>query len=204
MQAIREQIEAHSLTLEQVQYLVQTSSIYFLQDSTLLQLSSPCVLVGDIRGHYKTLLQILPIIDSYLKQSYRIVFLGGTIGHGENQLTTMMLFAWYKIMYPKQFFILRGCFESTGQARIYGSVLQRFAKNVKYSILSPFFDSMPFAAILDGTAFVTTGGISEMIMTSWDAFFQVKRPVPEQDYGLLHDLTRNSIDDELFCVKYST
>ena len=78
----------------------------------------PVNIVGDIHGQYADLKKIFELEGEPPKKNY--LFLGDYIGRGPMQLEVILLMLAYKIKYPENFFMLRGCHETKAMAMAYG------------------------------------------------------------------------------------
>ena len=151
---------------------------------------------GDIHGQYYDLLRLFeyglfPPESNYL-------FLGDYVDRGKQSLETICLLLAYKIMYPENFFILRGNHESASINRIYGfydECKRRY--NVKlWKTFTECFKCLPVAAIVDEKIFCMHGGLSPEL-ESMDQVRRIKRPTDVPDMGLLCDLLWSDPDKDI-------
>ena len=106
------------LAESEIKLLCARSRHIFLNQPMLLELEAPLKICGDVHGQYSDLLRLFeyggfPPISIYL-------FCGDYVDRGKQSIETICLLLAYKVLYPKQFFILRGNHESAGINRIYG------------------------------------------------------------------------------------
>ena len=87
---------------------------YFLLSVHLCQ---PLYL-GDIRGQYYDLLSLFEY--GGFPPEYNYLFLGNYVDVGKQSLETICLLLAYKIKYPENFFLLRGCHECASVNRKFG------------------------------------------------------------------------------------
>jgi serine/threonine-protein phosphatase PP1 catalytic subunit len=88
------------------------------------------MMTGDIHGQYCDLLQLFGIVDAGDNTSseydrgfppaYNYLFLGDYVDRGKNSLETICLLLAYKVLYPENFFLLRGNHEAASINRVYG------------------------------------------------------------------------------------
>ena len=90
----------------------------FMSQSSLLEISGPLKVCGDIHGQYYDLLRIFDYGGYPPESNY--LFLGDYVDRGKQNLETICLLMAYKIKYPQNFFMLRGNHESANINRLYG------------------------------------------------------------------------------------
>ncbi|KAK6202855.1 Metallo-dependent phosphatase-like protein [Scheffersomyces amazonensis] len=173
---------------EEIKYILTKSRSIFMSQPTLLRLSPPVKVVGDIHGQFNDLIRIFnscgyPPYSNYL-------FLGDYVDRGYKSLETILLLLCYKIKYPENFFMLRGNHESANITKIYG-----FYDECKRRLSSPkiwkdfidVFNTLPIAATINDKIFCIHGGLSPDL-TDLSQIEQIKRPTDIPDKGLLADL----------------
>ncbi|XP_050209833.1 serine/threonine-protein phosphatase PP1 isozyme 2-like isoform X2 [Mercurialis annua] len=159
----------------------------FLRQPNLLELEAPITICGDIHGQYSDLLRLFeyggfPPATNYL-------FLGDYVDYGKQSIETICLLLAYKIKYPDNFFLLRGCHECASINRIngfYDECKRRY--NVRmWKIFIDCFNCLPAAALVDDKILCMHGGLSPDL-TSLDQIRNILRPTDVPDSGLLCDL----------------
>ncbi|KAG0686631.1 Serine/threonine-protein phosphatase [Pichia californica] len=159
----------------------------FLSQPTLLELSAPVKIVGDVHGQYIDLIRIFskcgfPPASNYL-------FLGDYVDRGKQSLETILLLLCYKIKFPENFFLLRGnheCAQITRQYGFYDECKRR--TNLKtWKLFVDTFNTLPIAAIVASKIFCVHGGLSP-VLNSMDEIRNIRRPTDVPDFGLLNDL----------------
>lgn len=171
---------------EIVQICVQAREIFMAQPS-LLELSTPVKIVGDVHGQFSDLLRLFtkcgfPPASNYL-------FLGDYVDRGKLSLETMLLLLCYKIKYPENFFLLRGNHECANVTRVYGfyDECKRRSSIKIWKTFVDTFNTLPLAAIVAGKIFCVHGGLSP-VLNSMDEIRHVSRPTDVPDFGLINDL----------------
>ena len=90
----------------------------FMEQSSLVEVSGPLKVCGDIHGQYYDLLRIFDYGGYPPDSNY--LFLGDYVDRGKQNLETICLLLAYKIKFPQNFFMLRGNHESQNINRLYG------------------------------------------------------------------------------------
>lgn len=159
----------------------------FLSQPSLLELSPPVKVVGDVHGQYGDLLRLFGMCGFPPHANY--LLLGDYVDRGKQSLETIMLLLCYKIKYPENFFLLRGNHESASVTRIYGfyDECKRRSSMKTWRTLIDTFNTLPLAAIVAQKIFCVHGGLSPSL-TSINEIRQIERPTDVPEYGLLNDL----------------
>ncbi|MCP9259031.1 Serine/threonine-protein phosphatase [Dirofilaria immitis] len=123
------------------------------------RLKSPITVCGDIHGQFKDLLALFILYGFPPNRQY--LFLGDYVDRGQFSIEVMTLLFAYKILYPRDIYLLRGNHES------------RYV-NLRYG----FYDECKRILCMHG-------GISEDLTE----FVQIERPCEIPDLGILTDLT---------------
>lgn len=180
------------LTSQEIKYVLNKSRSIFLDQPTLLRLSPPVKIVGDIHGQFHDLIRIFnscgyPPYTNYL-------FLGDYVDRGYKSLETILLLLCYKIKYPENFFMLRGNHESANITKIYGFYdeckrrLPSISGNHKlWKTFVDVFNALPIAATINDKIFCIHGGLSPDLV-DLKQIENIKRPTDIPDNGLLADL----------------
>jgi len=87
----------------------------FLTQPTLIELSPPVKIVGDVHGQYSDLIRLFEMCGFPPSANY--LFLGDYVDRGKQSLETILLLLCYKIKYPENFFLLRGNHECANVTR---------------------------------------------------------------------------------------
>lgn len=172
---------------EEIQQICAKAREIFLLQPSLLELSPPVKVVGDVHGQYSDLIRIFtkcgfPPLTNYL-------FLGDYVDRGKQSLETILLLLCYKIKYPENFFLLRGNHECANVTRVYGfyDECKRRCNIKTWKGFIDTFNTLPIAAIVAGKIFCVHGGLSP-VLNSMDEIRNIARPTDVPDFGLLNDL----------------
>ena len=87
----------------------------FLNQPTLIELSPPVKIVGDVHGQYSDLIRLFEMCGFPPSANY--LFLGDYVDRGKQSLETILLLLCYKVKYPENFFLLRGNHECANVTR---------------------------------------------------------------------------------------
>jgi len=179
--------------------LCQASREILQSQPMLLELEAPVRICGDIHGQYYDLLRIFDTVDADdcrnskyehgFPPIYNYLFLGDYVDRGKNSLETICLLLAYKILYPENFFLLRGNHEEASINRIYGfydECKRRYSVKL-WKTFTDCFKCLPVAATIEGRIFCCHGGLSPEL-ENLDSINQIPRPTDVPTKGLLCDL----------------
>ncbi|TCD71557.1 serine/threonine protein phosphatase Pzh1 [Steccherinum ochraceum] len=167
--------------------ICQTAREVFLSQPTLIELSPPVKIVGDVHGQYSDLIRLFEMCGFPPAANY--LFLGDYVDRGKQSLETILLLLCYKIKYPENFFLLRGNHECANVTRVYGfyDECKRRCNIKTWKTFIDVFNCLPIAAIVASKIFCVHGGLSPSLH-SMDDIKRIQRPTDVPDYGLLNDL----------------
>lgn len=171
----------------EIAQICQQAREIFLSQPSLLELSPPVKIVGDVHGQYGDLLRLFTKCGFPPQSNY--LFLGDYVDRGKQSLETILLLLCYKIKYPENFFILRGNHECANVTRVYGfyDECKRRCNIKTWKVFIDTFNTLPLAAIVAGKIFCVHGGLSP-VLNSMDEIRHVSRPTDVPDFGLINDL----------------
>ncbi|KAI9285683.1 serine/threonine-protein phosphatase PP-Z [Umbelopsis sp. AD052] len=159
----------------------------FLSQPSLIELTPPVKIVGDVHGQFTDLIRLFDMGGFPPSSNY--LFLGDYVDRGKQSLETFLLLLCYKLKYPENFFILRGNHECANVTRVYGfyDECKRRCNPKIWKTFVDVFNTLPIAALVAGKIFCVHGGLSPS-MHSMDEIRNIQRPTDVPDYGLLNDL----------------
>ncbi|CAI5755854.1 unnamed protein product [Candida verbasci] len=171
----------------EIQLICSTAREIFLSQPSLLELSPPVKVVGDVHGQYGDLIRIFTKCGFPPSTNY--LFLGDYVDRGKQSLETILLLLCYKIKYPENFFLLRGNHECANVTRVYGfyDECKRRCNIKTWKLFIDTFNTLPISAIVAGKIFCVHGGLSP-VLNSMDEIRNIARPTDVPDFGLLNDL----------------
>lgn len=167
--------------------ICQVSREIFLSQPTLLELSPPVKIVGDVHGQYGDLIRLFEMCGFPPAANY--LFLGDYVDRGKQSLETALLLLCYKIKYPENFFLLRGNHECANVTRVYGfyDECKRRCNIKTWKTFIDTFNALPITAVVAHKIFCVHGGLSPSLNTL-NEIRNIERPTDVPDYGLLNDL----------------
>ncbi|KAL6454666.1 PPZ1 Serine/threonine-protein phosphatase PP-Z1 [Candida maltosa Xu316] len=171
----------------EIEMICSSAREIFLSQPSLLELSPPVKVVGDVHGQYLDLIRIFSKCGFPPKTNY--LFLGDYVDRGKQSLETILLLLCYKIKYPENFFLLRGNHECANVTRVYGfyDECKRRCNIKTWKLFIDTFNTLPIAAIVASKIFCVHGGLSP-VLNSMDEIRNIARPTDVPDFGLLNDL----------------
>ncbi|KAK7694693.1 serine/threonine protein phosphatase Pzh1 [Cerrena zonata] len=172
---------------QEIVAICQAAREVFLSQPTLIELSPPVKIVGDVHGQYSDLIRLFEMCGFPPAANY--LFLGDYVDRGKQSLETILLLLCYKIKYPENFFLLRGNHECANVTRVYGfyDECKRRCNIKMWKTFIDAFNCLPIAAIVASKIFCVHGGLSPSLH-SMDDIKRIQRPTDVPDYGLLNDL----------------
>ena len=168
--------------------LFQMAHDILFQEGTLLNLSAPITIAGDVHGQFYDVLYLFEIGGQPPDTKY--LFLGDYVDRGYYSLETFALILAYKVRYPDRVFLLRGNHECRQVSKLYGfydEVVQRFGHAGPWQICNEVFDMLPMAAIIEHQIYCVHGGLSPSIkLVDQVASFERRQDIPLK--GALTDI----------------
>ena len=175
------------LPLEHIEMICHEAREMFASEPSLLRVSAPVVIVGDIHGQYYDLLRIFE--SQGVPPEKNFVFLGDYVDRGKYSIEVMTLLMALKLKYPKNIHLLRGNHECSNITKMYGfydECKRRY--NVKlWKTFIGAFEQLPISAVVGNRIFCVHGGISPDI-DKVEEVNTIKRPTEIPEEGPLCDL----------------
>ncbi|CUM65727.1 uncharacterized protein PRCAT00003375001 [Priceomyces carsonii] len=187
-QTKRSSKEKFPISPNEIRYIVQKARSVFLTQPSLLRLSPPVKIVGDIHGQFHDLVRIFNVCGYPPYSNY--LFLGDYVDRGPRSLEIFLLLLSFKIKYPENFFMLRGNHESANITKIYGfydECKRRLSSRKIWKDFVDVFNTLPIAATINDKIFCIHGGLSPDLH-DLNQIETIKRPTDVPDSGLLADL----------------
>lgn len=135
---------------------------------TVLHISSPIVVVGDLHGSLGDLLRIIKTCGDPKNTQY--LFLGDYVDRGDYSIEVMTLILAIFIKYPTRIHLLRGNHEFADVNGIYGfnkEIMNTYGDDWQpiFENFNFVFNYLPLAAIMDEDIFCVHGGLSKGLET---------------------------------------
>eukprot|EP01032_Pedospumella_encystans_P021820 gene21820-24742_t len=124
---------------------------------------SNLIIVGDVHGQYEDFAFMFQNLDmgGYPSSQNQYIFNGDMVDRGPMGVEIVVVLLVCKLLRPESIHILRGNHETREQTDYYGfqtEVLKKYDTEV-YEQFQSFFNSLPIAAVVENSIFVTHGGI---------------------------------------------
>ncbi|CAJ0578330.1 unnamed protein product, partial [Mesorhabditis spiculigera] len=120
----------------------------FQGQASCLELNAPVRICGDIHGQYSDLLRLF--YKGGFPPSANYLFLGDYVDRGKQNLEVITLMFSLKVLFPKNFHLLRGNHELANINRVYGffeECNRRYSSTKLYEAFQDTFNYMPFTAV---------------------------------------------------------
>ena len=177
-------------------YIIDKAYDILKNEDSMLKISAPLYICGDIHGQYYDLLRVFDILKYPPKSKF--LFLGDYVDRGKQSLECLLLLLCLKIRYPSKIFLLRGNHESEALNKIYGfyDECKRRISIKCFKKITNLFNVLPITALIDENILCMHGGLSKDL-TKIEQLNKIVRPTEIPDEGLLCDLVWSDPSDEL-------
>lgn len=160
----------------------------FQEKDTLVEISSPIYILGDIHGNLFDLLRIL--IYAKPPPSSQILFLGDYVDRGEFSVEVVTLLFALQYAYPNNILMLRGNHEFDHVNQVYGfydEVILQTGKEILWNEINSVFQWMPIAAVISDSIFCVHGGLSPALKSP-QQLYGLKRPMTQYEDYMVSDV----------------
>lgn len=170
----------------------------FEDEPILLELRSPCIVVGDLHGQILDLFRILAIFGMPSSRR-KYVFLGDFVDRGEFSVEVIIIVFAMKVIWPDSVSIIRGNHEFQflcSQCGFMSQMIDFFNDNAQFNKCVTAFNYMPIAARIDRKILCVHGGIGPTLK-SISQIGNLRRPIQEFDGELVDCLVWSDPSDEV-------
>ena len=187
------------ITADELRQITAQVIEVFKKESSLLEVSAPIRVCGDIRGQIQDLIRIFDKTGYPPETQY--LFLGNYVNSGPRSVETICLLFCYKIKYPDRVFMLRGSHERKHVMRAescFDELMANYREEWEglFTALCEACNWLPFAAIVSDKVFCVHSGI-DPALESLDDIRELKRPMELGDEGLASGLLWNNPDPDV-------
>lgn len=165
--------------------LIVRSTDMLNEQGGIIEIEGPTAFVGDLHGDIGTL---EVIIDSAVPKFEsgewaHIVFLGDILDRGPSSSETLMELLKFFNKYPDKVHIIRGNHETMAMYKSFAypisARIEPLFRNISDEVMENFFDSLPYAAVINRNVLAVHGGISNYMF--WVDFWEGKK-IKERDH----------------------
>ena len=184
------------LTVNEIKAICDKSKEIFQKEPTILEVSPPITLVGDIHGQFQDLMEIF-FQQGYPKDGISFIFVGDYVDRGLNSVEVFLVLLLLKIQYPQQIFMTRGNHESrmiTQQYGFYDEILRKYGSSVVWQYFTEVFDKIPLGGLINNKIYCLHGGLSP-VNNKLDEIKKVERIGDVPRNGLCCDMLWSDPED---------
>lgn len=173
--------------------------------SSLLELTGPIIVVGDIHGNIKDLVKIFHIFGTPPNTKY--LFLGDYVDRGAESIAVISLILAFLCLYPDSTYLIRGNHEFSHINRAYGfyeEIRKKYNNEELWLNFQQVFNWLPLAATINNLVFCVHGGLSPL-MSSLDDIRKLQLPIANYlQNTMISDLVWSDPNDAVqgFCLNH--
>ena len=181
---------------DECNYVIDKAYGILEKEESLLKISAPLYICGDIHGQYYDLLRVFDILK-YPPQS-TFLFLGDYVDRGKQSLECLLLLLCLKIKYPDKIFLLRGNHECEALNKMYGffDECKRRLSIKCFKKIITLFNIMPISALINENILCMHGGLSKDLQNI-EQINKILRPTDIPNEGLLCDILWSDPNESL-------
>lgn len=168
--------------------LCEEAKSHFEKQDTLVHVTGPVVVVGDIHGSFHDLIRIYRRMEGFNNKKY--LFLGDYVDRGEFSLEVIVLLFALAIKHPNECILLRGNHEFAHVNSNYGfrrQLVSLYETDELWEAFNTTFNYMPLACLLNGSIFCVHGGISHNL-TSIAQVYRIHKPISDFDDKMVYNM----------------
>lgn len=163
--------------------LAQKACTCVAAEPSLVEVSAPCKIFGDLHGQLRDLLQLFRVFGSpWRSPEIGFIFNGDFVDRGEHGLEVLGIIMALKVLYPDRVVLNRGNHEDNYMNKKYGFANEcqaRLGDKEGLATLNSFwtfFNHLPFACLVSNRVLVLHGGIGNGQWTL-DDLRRIRRPI---------------------------
>ena len=181
---------------DECNYVIDKAYGVLEKEESLLKISAPLYICGDIHGQYYDLLRVFDILK-YPPQS-TFLFLGDYVDRGKQSLECLLLLLCLKIKYPDKIFLLRGNHECEALNKMYGffDECKRRLSIKCFKKIITLFNILPISALINENILCMHGGLSKELQNI-EQINKILRPTDIPNEGLLCDILWSDPNESL-------
>jgi len=171
--------------IEVITELCKSVSKIFGDESIILKINHPVIIVGDIHGHLLDLARIF--IKFGMPPYVKYLFLGDIVDRGEFSLETLLIIYALKFLYPSSIYLIRGNHEFLLKScsATFGDEFQLlYPGSSLFQIAIESFYNIPLAAIVFKENLCIHAGLSPELLNIED-IYTIQRPIKDCTLSLL-------------------
>ncbi|CEF68774.1 Serine/threonine-protein phosphatase PP1-beta catalytic subunit [Strongyloides ratti] len=182
------QILEEIVSLDEIRELVDRTKQIFMKQPVCLEIQAPVTICGDVHGQFHDLLRLFHQGGFPNKTNY--LFLGDYVDRGKQSLETIIFLMCYKILFPNNFFLLRGnheCYKVNRHYGFYDEISRKYQCMELFEAFGSMFERMPISAIVGDKILCMHGGLSPDLKNR-ECLMKIKRPVCPYNNSFVCDL----------------
>lgn len=187
------------IPIDEIRWVCSMTSKIFLDEPSVIDISSPVIIVGDVHAQIEAVIYIFQNYGSPEKNKY--IFLGDYVDKGPRSVYTFVYLLANKIIYGENFVMIRGNHEDIKIARQYqfrDEVIKTYNMPDLMDDFDSVFTSLPLGVLVNNTIFCVHGGLGPAIRTV-DSVREIQRPFILTDQDPMYDIVwadpQKGIDD---------